>query len=313
MGCWNTNCSAGDGSFTCAARIKTLHGDITLWNKANNLQGDEHRDFICHSAVRMTKSKCDSCALCDAEEYCEGGLNLGCQDGYCSYAGVGDTCGNRFIHAMLNDPKAKASQTPCETAVELVKEGCPTCGGCSAKWFCAQQGAMAPRPASALPESHETQEPDELEHSTCSSLCQQGGVSASCGDRINWAMTNNNQISLSSHPCLAAGELVQSQCPVCGKCSAKWFCSQQGQQQASINVMFKYASVAADGFLARTGFMKPMSMVPLLACIVTGIAFVSLLRRRRNTQGSARVVADEQSLDDYVDPLCPVSDDQEGA
>lgn len=283
--------------------------NVDILNKAGAYSGDEYHKYICSSAVELVRSQCSSCHdICSVESYCKDiKMPEICANTQCSYNGVGASCDSRLHWTLLNHPDVANSATPCLTAGELVHAECPICNACSSKWWCAQQGSMGPKPAAA---PHQSKELTSLVMpAKCGTICEFGGHSASCDKRMRWSMNHNPQVKSSANLCQAAGELVKSQCPVCGACSSGWWCAQPAQKKLELDVRMKFENVHIDGVTSHSGFTQSTPALLITAFIVAGIGFLVLCRAF--AAAKIRVAASSgHTIAGYADPLCPESDDQ---
>merc|ERR1712072_527236 len=127
-------------------------------------------------------------------------------------------------------------------------------------------------------------------------------------------MINNPQVSLSEDPCMAAGELVMSQCPICHTCSVPWWCKHgrhKHEQKQTVTVFMKFENIDIDGLLARTGLSKFMSVTLIAACVVAGTGFALVWRRTGATQAIMSIATEDQVLEGYADPLCTLPNGQD--
>jgi len=122
---------------------------------------------------------------------------------------------------------------------------------------------------------------------------------------------------MSDNPCETAGQLVVSQCSVCGVCPIQSFCgkyhvSHRKKKLFAIADSFfkKFDLIDNDGLFARTGLSKFMSASLIMACAVAGIGFTVVLWRSAAPLINLAITARDQQVEGYADPLCPTADEQ---
>lgn len=231
--------------------------------------------------------------------------NVGCRTS-CTLGSETATCEDRMRDAML-DPEVLDGANAfgnddfrrhvCWGAGEMVMSQCDSCHVCAVDEWCEKGGYST------------------TTNLYCSNTCDFGGHSATCEDRMTWAMAHNSQVSFSDDPCMAAGELVMSQCPICHTCSVPWWCEHVGrkheEKQTATIFMKKFENIDVAGFLARTGFSMFTSASLLMACFAAGAGFALVWRRTGTMRASVPVAAEDQAIEGYSDPLCPMSNEQD--
>lgn len=223
--------------------------------------------------------------------------NLGCNTNCTLGSDIG-TCADRMrfsfrdvklLNSLSGLPTSQFHDRLCKAAGKLVKSQCSVCDRvCSVEDFCKQENMKVTMPAK------------------CGATCDFGGSSASCEDRMKWSMEHNAQVRSSSNACLAAGQLVKSQCPVCRACSSEWWCAQHAELAPGYSgvLVRKSEDVDIDGVVAHIGLSKSVSALMILACAASITGFV--LIRRRSAARHPRRLLRVSAVD--ADPLCTLSD-----
>merc|ERR1712232_161909 len=121
---------------------------------------------------------------------------------------MGDAHGNPDIWTKANNLAGEEHMNfICNSAVDLVKSQCSSCDVCSAKSYCKKN----------------------MQDTCLETYCSYNGVGDTCNNRLHSTLLSHPDVKQSATPCLTAGEIVNSICPVCGACSSKWWCEQQGE------------------------------------------------------------------------------------
>lgn len=239
--------------------------------------------------------------------------NLGCNSN-CTFKGQTFTCEDRIRWSLLNllsslhdQPGNDIYARTCKLAGERVTSECSNCATCSVDAWCRKELAATPAATKATSTTINTAKAVAATGKlSCKTRCTLEGQSASCEDRMTWAMTHDPQVAMSANPCEAAGKLIRTQCAVCDACSMKQWCSEE-RRQAPQYAFRKFEKGVAGGLITSAGSSKVMTGWLIVACVVASTGFA--LVWWRSPAVWARVAFDQDS-EGYADPLCSTPENQ---
>lgn len=132
----------------------------------------------------------------------------------------------------------------------------------------------------------------------CAKSCEFEGSSATCGDRIKWALEHVTMNEAS--PAEAAQVLVSTQCEVCASCSA----DDAGSDELMVVKEFEMPSSILGGERVAAGRLAASWPGALCGCfLLAGSIVFAAHRRRRHLARSGGGVEGELLMDDmFSDP-----------